>query len=369
MKNQNSIIDIVYIGRYNKSEKLSGPEKTAKRIFTLSAQKYNTVFIQYFFDGNKYSLSRKLFGLEESVTQDNQKIYTSGLLRLFILLFKLKPKLIHIITFERFASFAVYYARLKKIKTIYNSHGIITHEDSYIKHENAGYSSRNRKVEKILLEKCSIIVFPSEAAKAHCGKYYNMENAIMHIIPNGIDAIFHLPVEKYSRDAVVFFAGNELHTSGRDFLKKFLAEPHTGLNLYIIGDKNYFSAYNDFGIFKFDIMESIKLAEFYKNKDIFLSINEYDTFSISTAEAMASGLIPIVTKQTGISSMIFNDVNGYVIDFGDVEQLKKAIGKLRIMSKQNKEIIRNNSKSIYHKLKWEKIFELYERIYSIGKQQ
>ena len=367
MKNQNTKVDIVYIGRYNESEALSGPEKTAKRIFGLSAQKYSSVFIQYFFDGNKYSLGKKLFGLEESVTQENLKIYTSGLIRLFILLLKLKPKLIHIITFERFASFAVYYARLKKVKTIYNSHGIITHEDSYIKHENKRYSSRNRKVEKLLLEKCSIIVFPSDAAKAHCSKYYNMENAIMHIIPNGIDAIFHFgPVEKYSRDAVVFFAGNELHTSGRDFLKKFLAEPHTGLNLYIIGDKNYFSAYNEFGIFKFDIMDSNNLAELYRNKDIFLSINEYDTFSISTAEAMASGLIPIVTKQTGISSMVFNDVNGYVIDFGDVEQLKKAIGKLRIMIKQNKEIIRNNSKSIYHKLKWERIFEQYESIYSIN---
>ncbi|HEY3251488.1 MAG TPA: hypothetical protein VGK25_10265, partial [Ignavibacteria bacterium] len=75
---------IVYIGRYNESEILSGPEKTAKRIFDISLQDYDSVFIQYFFDGTKHGAFKKLFGCEKKLFNEGIVIYTSGLLRLFL---------------------------------------------------------------------------------------------------------------------------------------------------------------------------------------------------------------------------------------------------------------------------------------------
>jgi glycosyltransferase involved in cell wall biosynthesis len=135
------------------------------------------------------------------------------------------------------------------------------------------------------------------------------------------------------------------------------------LNLYIIGDKDYFGDINTFGIYKFNMMNSTELADLYKNKDIFLSLNAYDTFSISTAEAMASGLIPVITKQTGMSSFVFDDVNGYVVEYDNTDDLKLCIDKLLKKNSLDKEIIRNNTKAIYYKLNWQKVFEIYELLY------
>ncbi|MBK6915083.1 MAG: hypothetical protein IPH11_15985 [Ignavibacteriales bacterium] len=47
---------ILFLGRYEQSEILNGPEKVAKRIFTGLQDKTESVFIEYFFDGSKYSI-------------------------------------------------------------------------------------------------------------------------------------------------------------------------------------------------------------------------------------------------------------------------------------------------------------------------
>jgi glycosyltransferase involved in cell wall biosynthesis len=365
MKKQKLNNKIAFIGRYNESDIISGPEKTAKRTFQMAAEKYDPTFIQYFFDGNKYSLGQKLFGYETVPNSLNLKICTIGIVRLFFFLIKLKPALIHISAFERFAVAAVYYAMLWRVRVIYNCHGIIIHEDSEIKNEKSFYRFKNRYAEKLFLSKAKKIVFPSENSIIICQKYYNIDESKIIIIPNGIDEKFHKISSAGGRTGIVILSGGKLHTSRREFLKKYLKSADITFQLFIVGDRDYFKDVNMPGIYLFNSMFSSELAEFYKNKDIFLSLNDYDTFSISTVEAMASGLIPIVTRQTGISSMIFNDVNGYVIDYDDVESLKACINKLLKMNAVEKEIIRNNSKSIYYTLNWNKIFEKYDGLYNI----
>lgn len=363
MKKQKQNNRIAFIGRYNEEEQISGPEKTAKRIFERSAEKYVPTFYQYFFDGYKYGLFEKLFGYETAFDGSGRKICITGIVRLFFALIWLKPRIIHIITFERFAVAAVYYAMLWRVKVIYNCHGIITYEDNSIKKEKAFYRFKNRYSEKLFLKKAWKIVFPSESAILICERYYSIDESKILIIPNGIDDTFHKIASSGSRNGIVMLSGNELHESRREFLKKFLKDGDHNIQLYVIGDKNYFSDIEAAGVYFFNSMYSSELADFYKNKDIFLSLNNYDTFSISAVESMASGLIPIVTKQTGMSGLIYNDVNGFVIEYGDVKQLKSCIHKLLTMNSIEKETIRNNAKSIYYKLNWENIFAQYESIY------
>src|SRR4030095_12551729 len=339
MKEQKPKLKIACIGRYSNNNILSGPEKTAIRIFEECAKKYDTIFIQYFFDGNKHKLSKKLFGFEV-VLDDNQiPLYTVGVFRLIILLFKFKPDLIHIVNFERFAIFAAYYSIFSKAKVIYNSHGIITYEDSELKKEKGFYKFKNKFCEKRLLKRADIVIFPSANAKELCDKYYSIDDENIRIIPNGIDEHFHKISHNINRNGIVVLAGGKLHVSGRKFLRKFLESMNLTLNLYIIGDKDYFGDINTFGIYKFNMMNSTELADLYKNKDIFLSLNAYDTFSISTAEAMASGLIPVITKQTGMSSFVFDDVNGYVVEYDNTDDLKLCIDKLLKKNSLDKEII------------------------------
>ena len=55
---------VIFIGTYNESEILSGPEKVCKRVFEEYSKIDDTIFIQYFQDGRKYSYFKKLFGYE-----------------------------------------------------------------------------------------------------------------------------------------------------------------------------------------------------------------------------------------------------------------------------------------------------------------
>ena len=93
-------MNVVYIGRYNDTEILSGPEKAAKRIFHEQIKHCEGTFIQYFFDGRQYGLIKKLFGKDVKDVH-NSKVYTLGLFRIVPLLIKLKPQIIHYISYER----------------------------------------------------------------------------------------------------------------------------------------------------------------------------------------------------------------------------------------------------------------------------
>lgn len=352
-------LNIIFLGRYNDTEILSGPEKTAKRIYAECAKQHNPLFIQYFFDGGKYGLIKKLIGHEA-----NENIIKVGIIKLFFLLYKLKPDIIHIITFERFAYIAILYSFFKNVKIIYNSHGIIKYEDSEIKHEKAFHRFKNRFVEKSLLKNADVIIFNSAISKNLCGKYYALDNKKCLIFPNGVDDNFNLK-DTGSRSGCVFFAGGKLHESSRMFLKKFLDFSQLRLNIFVVGSKKYCININKSNVKIIDKIPGRDLSEFCKDKDIFLCLNSYDTFSISAAEAMSAGLIPIITAETGISSYIKNGENGYLINYGDYSQLENILTLLSKMDRTEKDRIRCNAQQIYNELAWIKIYNMYDNIYHI----
>src|SRR5205085_5228255 len=127
---------------------------------------------------------------------------------------------------------------------------------------------------------------------------------------NGIDEEFYnMTAEKDENGIlkIVFISGSELHESGLNFLKLIIPSIDVPVELYMVGsviDPAMDKLNQNVKIHFVNKMDSVKLAEFYKEKDIFLSLKKYDTFSISSVEAMAAGLIPIVTDETGMSRCI-----------------------------------------------------------------
>jgi glycosyltransferase involved in cell wall biosynthesis len=110
-------------------------------------------------------------------------------------------------------------------------------------------------------------------------------------------------------------------------------------------------------------MNTDGLAEFYKDKDIFLSLNKYDTFSIAAAEAMASGLIPVVTKQTGISRYVEDGFNGFTVEYGYLAEFKDIITKILLLNQGDRENIRQNTIKISESLSWSSVYEMYCKLY------
>jgi len=109
-------------------------------------------------------------------------------------------------------------------------------------------------------------------------------------------------------------------------------------------------------------MDSKQLSEFISDKDIYVSSSSYDTFSIAAAECMSSGLAPIITNTTGISKLIINGENGFIIQHGDINDLSKNLNLL-LNDKPLREKISHSASKIYDALKWSEIYRQYEIIY------
>ena len=367
MKQEKDNLNIIYIGRYNESENLSGPEKAAKRIFTEHSKTHKTNFIQYFFDGRKYSLWQKLFGKDKNQISGNAVIYTLGLFKVLSVLRKIRPNIIHIITFERFAAVLLLYKLFNRTKIIYNAHGIIAYEDYELKNVPFFHKLKDKICERLYINKSDKIIFMSENSIDIAEKYFKVKESKSIILANGIDDVFNIkPIGKINAPLkAVLIYRNELCRSGVNFLNKALKsieKDFEQLELFVISNENIDIENKNVHFIK--PMDTVQLVDFYRDKDVFLSLNRYDTFSISTAEAMASGLIPIVTKQTGISRYIEDGYNGFTVDYDDTKGLCEIINKVIKLNSEERKTISQSAAVIYESLSWNSVYETYYNIYS-----
>jgi glycosyltransferase involved in cell wall biosynthesis len=104
------------------------------------------------------------------------------------------------------------------------------------------------------------------------------------------------------------------------------------------------------------------LAEYLTDKDVFISSSRYEPFSITAAECMAAGVVPVLTKETGASESIEHGRNGFVYDYGDCGKLKSILNELNNDS-ELKENMSEKAKNIYNILNWNKITGDYINIY------
>ena len=67
------------------------------------------------------------------------------------------------------------------------------------------------------------------------------------------------------------------------------------------------------------------IFEFWENQDIYISCSEFEGHSISQVEAMAVGVVPVVTNTSGVEDDIIDEENGFIVDIGDTETMAKRI--------------------------------------------
>lgn len=359
---------ILYIGRYNLSEELTGPEKVAKRIFEQSSQENETVFLEYFFDGSLYGTWQKLFGYEVIKSEDRIKVYRLGLCRILSFIIKFKPQIIHLITFERFSVIAYLYKLFSKVKIVYSVHGIAVYENENFKKISSSLKKKDSSCEKMFINRSDKLLFLSEYQLSIGRKYYKLNENKIEFINNGIDKEFHVENNsdrKTDVPSLVFIGDNERIDKDFNFLYRSLDRIAQKCNLYIIGNFNTSICKNEIEkvtIIPVERMSKNILIKFLSDKDIFISSSFYDTFSIATAECMALGLAPIVTNTTGISKLIKSGENGFVVKHGDETDLA---GKINVLL-ENRELrseVSQRAMEIYELLNWMNVFSAYTKIY------
>jgi len=359
-------VSIVFFGKFSGSEILSGPEKTARRLFEKYSAGSEGLFVQYFFDGKIHSVWKKLFGRETKIINDNAVVYTLGIFSIYAFLLKYKPDIIHIITFERFAIIVYLYKIFNPLKILYNSHGVIAFENTTIKKVSSWHRFKDKFAEKIFLKYSDKTVFPSEQALDKAEEYHTINENKTIILPNGIDHEFSDIVSRHDYDKplkAVIIMKNEFSESGARYFSKWINSNSYDMLFYIIGSKqvNIFSV--NPGINLMETMSTKELAEFYLDKDIFLQLNDYETFSIAAAEAMSAGLIPIVTKQTGLSRYIEHGYNGYIIEYGNTNELDSVIRSLINAPSEQRKQLSQSARKIYTELNWDNVYEMYNSVY------
>lgn len=67
------------------------------------------------------------------------------------------------------------------------------------------------------------------------------------------------------------------------------------------------------------------LIAFLNKQDVYLNFSEFEGTSLTMLQAMAGGCVPIVTDVSGVDDFIENEVNGLIVEIGDIEGIADKI--------------------------------------------
>lgn len=261
-------------------------------------------------------------------------------------------------------------AWFKKVPSVYRSGGWITNEalnkvDQSIYYDFFTYKLLNRFFTKIV-----------------CNSLYLKQKTILdgvkeekiEVIPNGVN------VEKFrnarridlSGDPALLFVGRLTHSKGIDTLVKsmrIIAKELPKAVLHIVGDGPLMDQLKSFvtskGLEKRVVFHgriTRSLPSFYNSADICIFPSVYETFGITTIEAMAAGKPLIATNKGGVPENVTNFENGILIE-PTMTNLIKAITDLW----NDKDLMNKITKNNLEKAKnydWAKIAERYITLYN-----
>lgn len=355
---------IVFLGRYNQSEILTGPEKVAKRIFFEHTKENSSVFIEYFFDGQKYGILKKLFGSKKVTEVNSSPVFRKGILNLLKFLLFNRPDIIHIITYERFCLTAVLYKFFSGAKIIYNVHGIVTYENSILRETKVSYIKKDEFAESKFFKYSDLFIFLSEQSVQTAENYYQFSESKIRMVANGVDIDFHKEMQSdkdIKREFKIVFSGDPLRMEkGYDLIKEVFYELNFPFRLYLLSNQKI---YKENFITNLKPMDTITFAEFLSGADIIISAAVYEPFSMTVTEAMSCGAVPVVSEDTGMSRYIMESENGFIFDTKNQDELKLILTKVY----NDHELffkLSQNAKKIYDKLNWSNVYKDYKKIYS-----
>lgn len=111
-------------------------------------------------------------------------------------------------------------------------------------------------------------------------------------------------------------------------------------------------------------IERENIPDFWKKQDIMISCSQWEGHSISQAEAMAEGVVPVITDVSGARDDVTDGYNGYVVDIGDIETMAEKISYLYHNPSVLKQMGIQAHDTIYHRQKdknqaafWEELLE------------
>ena len=356
-------MNVAYFGYIKSSEKLSGPEKFAKRIYKYALSKeIRLLFIDYFY-GKEFSCYKKLFGSRIETIDDEFIVHRMGIIKMLFSLFLFKPDIIHLTCYDRSYIAAFIYKIFSKVKIINTMHGLVFHENKMFKSNLAfGYRIKNYMYEKIVWRFSDIHVLVSNIQRELISTIpFYKERESIKIIPNGVDDIFFKTNERTGRDEeinIAFVGDINRKEKGFAYFEQIANSTKENIRFHCIS--NMFVRNNKINIIPRQSVEEYK--NILNEMDIYISPSIYESFQIVLVEAMASGVVPICSDRVGASYLINNGINGYVLSLDNLDKWNDILSVLNNDRKLLKRLSLAAKNSV-EDLTWDNIFEKYYSLY------
>ena len=174
--------DIILITSNAPGNELTGPGKYAARTAEYFLRESNVSVLSY--QRSKPRFLNKLFFLETSGNCTN-----AGIVSFLLHIWWSKPRIIHLLCFERVSLFLLLLKPFMKFTLVYTVHGIVRKEDNSQPGLSAWYRWKNRIAEKALFSMADVL-FAFNPDIAEAGKALYKSKAAVRVIRPGIDRIF-----------------------------------------------------------------------------------------------------------------------------------------------------------------------------------
>jgi glycosyltransferase involved in cell wall biosynthesis len=360
---------VMFLGNYEKGEVLLAPTIVAKAMFNkFSKLNHSAIYICYFQDGSKYSRFQKLFGKE--LVEEN--VFRCGIFRLFGLVLKFKPDIIHLSTMEMFYIVLFPLRLLIKTKFIYTVHGLASYEYKHFVKTNWLLKIRAIFNEWIVLHQVDYIFALSKRNSRLISLYFNINKKRILLFKNGIDAYPEI-VKNYSEQIksvkIITVGSIDREEKGYSFLLESLSLLQFSVELTIIssvngGNKIFNNLPGHINLKLKGSLDNKSLRQEMVNNDIYIASSKYETFSISLLESMNAGLLFISTDRVGLTDYFPPNFSPYVISYGNKTQLVKKIMELIELPLSEKNELSNRINKFSLGFEWDKVIAELENKYS-----
>lgn len=291
---------------------------------------------------------------------------------------------IHLHCFRSFLNIATHhYAKKYGIPYILQAHGGIP----YINQKTMLKKNFDGLLGHRILEGASKLIAVSKA-EAEQYKQMGVNEDKIVTVPNGVDieAFKNLPAygkfrEKYNvkEKHMILFLGQICKRKGIDFLIKAFSELTKEMSevaLIIIGSDSGYKVEVEKLIMALNLSNRIKLIGYidekdklsaYVDADVLVYPGIFEIFGLVPFEAMMCGTPVIVTDDCGCGELVKESGAGYLIKYGDINDLKEKMKLVIENPEEGREMVERGKKYIERNFMWDKVVNMVDNVYKNSK--
>lgn len=209
-----------------------------------------------------------------------------------------------------------------------------------------GFENRYKWIYPIITPSIRSVWTEAEVVVTKCVKEQEMIRSIhrgvrTRIIPNGVDIGAYSASDLMNRQGPfrILCVGRLIERKGQKFLIEALKRLQDGgakVLLNLVGTGDSLSSYKELArslgveqLVQFHgYVPHDEIASCYAAADVFVLPSYNEGMSVASLEAMAAGLPIIATRTGGMDELIDDGVNGYLINWGDIESLTALLLRL-----------------------------------------